>query len=82
MTIVVGILTTLVVLAGIILVVLVTMQTPKNEGFGGGVTNTPGGNFRGKAGYDEMLSNYTRLVAIGWFCLAFILAVVNELARR
>ncbi|HVK06317.1 MAG TPA: preprotein translocase subunit SecG [Armatimonadaceae bacterium] len=82
MGIVIGILTTFVVLTGLVLVVLVTMQTPRNEGFGGGVANVAGGNFRGKAGYDEMLSNYTRIVAIAWFVLAFVLAVVNEIVSR
>ena len=46
----------------------------------GGATNTPGGNFRGKAGMDEMLSNYTRIVAICWLASAFILAFLNRFA--
>ena len=76
------ILTVLLVLLSIGLVTVVTMQTPKSEGFAGGVQNTPSSNFRGKAGHDEVLSNYTRLIAIGWFATAFILAVLGELPGR
>jgi protein translocase SecG subunit len=78
---VVTILTVLLVLLSISLITVVTMQTPKSEGFGS-VTNTPSSNFRGKAGYDDMLSGYTRLIAIGWFLTAFILGILNELASR
>jgi len=77
----INIFTGLVVLISAILIVLVMLQTPKNEGFGG-ATNAPGGNFRGKAGMDEMLSNYTRFVAFGWFASAFILAILNEVGKR
>ena len=78
MVIFTGILTGLLVMLSILLIVTVVMQTPKSEGFGGGVANTPGGTFRGKAGYDEMLSNYTRMIAIGWFTVAFVLAILNQ----
>jgi preprotein translocase subunit SecG len=73
-----GILTAVLVLLSLLLIATVVMQTPKSEGFGGGVANTPGGTFRGKAGYDEMLSNYTRMIAMGWFVVAFILAILNQ----
>jgi protein translocase SecG subunit len=76
--IVLGILNGLLVLLSILLITTVVMQTPKSEGFGGGVANTPGGTFRGKAGYDEMLSNYTRLIAIAWFGAAFLLSVLHQ----
>ena len=78
MTLFSGILTALMVLLSVLLIATVVMQTPKSEGFGGGATNTPGGTFRGKAGYDEMLSNYTRMIAMGWFAVAFLLAVLNQ----
>ena len=82
MQIVISVLTVLLVLLSLGLVAIVTMQTPKSEGFGGGVQNTPSSNFRGKAGSDEVLSNYTRLIAIGWFATAAILAVLNENVNR
>lgn len=75
-----NILTGLLILLSLILIVLVVLQTPKSEGFGGGVQNTPGGTFRGKAGYDEMLSNYTRIIAIGWLACAFVLGIVHKFA--
>jgi len=77
-----GILTGLMVLFSIGLIVVVMLQTPKSDGFSGGVTNAQGGGFRGKAGYDEMLSGYTRIIGIAWFITAFLLAVVSEFSRR
>ena len=82
MAILTTILTVILVMLSIVLITVVTMQTPKSEGFGGGVQNTPGGTFRGKAGYDEMLSNYTRIIAIAWFVTAFIVAVLGEFAHK
>ena len=81
MPIVMNLLTALLILFSFGLITVVTMQTPKSEGFGS-VTNTPSSNFRGKAGYDDMLSGYTRIIAIGWFLTAFLLAILNEYAAR
>jgi len=78
----INILTVFLVLLSVGLVTVVTMQTPKSEGFGGGVSNTPSSNFRGKAGYDDMLSGYTRMIAIGWFAVAFLIAILNEIVAR
>ncbi len=77
-----GILTGLLLLLSVALIGVVLFQTPKSEGFTGGVTNVTGGGFRGKAGFDEMLSNYTRIIAIGWFATAFLLAILSELAKK
>ena len=74
---VITILTVFLVLLSVGLIVIVTMQTPTSEGFGS-VTNTPSSNFRGKAGYDDMLSSYTRYIGIMWFVTAFVLALLNE----
>ena len=82
MQIAVNILTGLLVLLSFFLITVVVMQTPKSEGFGGGVQNTPGGTFRGKAGYDEMLSNYTRTIASAWFASAFLLAIFHNMLLR
>lgn len=70
--------TVVLILLSILLIVVVTAQTPKSEGFGSGVTNTPGGNFRGKAGYDEQLSHYTRIIAIAWISVAFLLGILGR----
>jgi protein translocase SecG subunit len=72
------ILTTILFLLSVLLIIVVSAQTPKNEGFGGGVTNTPGGNFRGKAGFDDVLSNYTRMIAIAWIATALLVGVVQR----
>jgi protein translocase SecG subunit len=77
-----GILTGLLILLSICLITVVMLQTPKSDGFTGGVTNTTGGGFRGKAGNDEILSGYTRLIAIGWFVTAFVLGIVTEFAHK
>jgi protein translocase SecG subunit len=72
------ILTVILFLLSAMLIFVVSAQTPKNEGFGGGVTNTPGGNFRGKAGFDDVLSNYTRIIAIAWIATALLVGVVQR----
>ncbi len=81
MPIFINIFTGIVVFISALLIALVMLQTPKNEGFTG-ATSVAGGNFRGKAGMDEILSNYTRIVAFGWFASAFILAILNEFVKR
>jgi protein translocase SecG subunit len=80
MNIVIGILTVFLLLLSVGLILIVTAQTPKNEGFGGGVANTPSSNFRGKAGYDEMLSLYTRNIVIGWMGTALLLYILHEVS--
>lgn len=80
MNIVISILTVVLLLLSIGLILIVTAQTPKNEGFGGGVANTPSSNFRGKAGYDEMLSLYTRNIVIGWMGTALLLYILHEVS--
>lgn len=82
MGILTGILTGLLALLSIALITVVMMQTPKSDGFTGGVANAQGGSFRGKAGFDEMLASYTRIIAMGWFGIAFLLAVIGEVAKR
>jgi protein translocase SecG subunit len=77
----IGILTVLLALLSIALISVVMMQTPKSDGFTGGVANAQGGSFRGKAGFDDMLAGYTRIIAIGWFSTAFLLAVLAEVGR-
>jgi len=72
------VLTVVLFILSVLLIFVVSAQTPKNEGFGGGVVNTPGGNFRGKAGYDEVLSNYTRSIAIGWIATALLVGIVSR----
>lgn len=78
MALLITLMTVVLIMLSVLLIVVVTAQTPKSEGFGSGVTNTPGGNFRGKAGYDEQLSNYTRIIAIAWIACAFLLGVLER----
>ncbi len=51
MSILVALLTIVLFLLSIALIFVVVVQNPKSEGFGSGVQNTPGGSFRGKAGF-------------------------------
>ena len=81
MSILVTLLTVLLGILSVGLILIVVVQTPKSDGFTGGVANAQGGGFRGKAGQDEILSGYTRFVAIAWFATAFILAVVSEYTK-
>ena len=80
MNIVLNILTGVLLLLSLGLILIVTMQNPKNEGLGGGVANTPSSNFRGKAGYDEMLSIYTRNIVITWMSTAVVLYILHEVS--
>lgn len=78
MAILATILTVVLFLLSITLILVVVVQNPKSEGFGSGVQNTPGGTFRGKAGFDEIMSNYTRSIAIAWIVTAFIVGAINK----
>lgn len=78
MAILATILTVVLFLLSISLILIVVVQNPKSEGFGSGVQNTPGGTFRGKAGFDEIMSNYTRSIAIAWIVTAFIVGAINK----
>lgn len=80
MNIVIGILTGALLLLSLSLILVVTLQNPKNEGLGGGVANTPSSNFRGKAGYDEILSVYTRNIVITWMSTALLLYILHEMS--
>lgn len=82
MQILISVLTGLSCLLGALLIFVVVIQTPKTDGFTGGVSNAQGGGFRGKAGQDEILSSYTRIVAIGWFATTFIVAVLSEISGK
>lgn len=82
MQILITVLTVLSCLLGALLIFIVVIQTPKSDGFTGGVSNVQGGGFRGKAGQDEILSSYTRIIAIGWFALTFLVAVLSEIASK
>ena len=68
MSILITLMTILLGIFSVSLIAIVVVQTPKSDGFTGGVANAQGGGFRGKAGQDEILSSYTRIVAIAWFC--------------
>lgn len=78
MSILVALLTIVLFLLSIALIFVVVVQNPKSEGFGSGVQNTPGGTFRGKAGFDDIMSNYTRIIAIAWIATAFLVGAVNR----
>nr|WP_309691446.1 preprotein translocase subunit SecG [Armatimonas sp.] len=80
MNIVIGILTGALLLLSLSLILVVTLQNPKNEGLGGGVANTPSSSFRGKAGYDEILSVYTRNIVITWMSTALLLYILHEMS--
>jgi protein translocase SecG subunit len=80
MSIILNLLTGVLLLLSLGLILIVTMQNPKNEGLSGGVANTPSSNFRGKAGYDEMLSIYTRNIVITWMSTAVILYILHEVS--
>ncbi|GDX40527.1 hypothetical protein LBMAG21_08190 [Armatimonadota bacterium] len=65
------------VLSAILLIGIVLMQESKNEGLTGQIGTTVTSSFKGKAGKEERLIQYTRNLAIIFFVLSTIVAVTT-----
>jgi protein translocase SecG subunit len=73
MEIVKGILLFAQTIISLCLVILVTTQTSKNEGFGSVGVQAPT-VFKGKPGFEERMQGYKRQFAIAWFSIGLVLA--------
>lgn len=62
-------------LISISLVVIMAIQTSKNEGLTGTIGGNVSANFKGKPGYEERLQNYTRMLGIGWFVSSILVGI-------
>lgn len=65
------------VLFAIALIFVVAMQTTRHEGLSGTVGGQVSSQFRGKLGRDEQLALITRYIAIGFFLISLIVAIVS-----
>jgi preprotein translocase subunit SecG len=61
------------VIASIVLVALVVMQSSKSEGLGAVGGGGSGPSMRGRAGMEEKLGEYTRYAAIAFMVLSALL---------
>lgn len=57
------------------LVVIVAIQTSKNEGLTGTIGGNVSANFKGKPGYEEQLQSYTRILGISWFVISILVGI-------
>jgi len=63
-------------LVSIVLVVIVTSQTTKNEGLTGSIGGQMTPSFKGKPGMEEQVRTWTIYVSAAWFLLCFLIALV------
>ena len=68
------------VIFAIFLIVVVAMQTSKNEGLGGAISGQTSSSFRGKLGREEQLGIVTKYIAVAFFILSIIVAIVASKA--
>ena len=57
------------------LIVIVAIQTSKNEGLTGTIGGNVSANFKGKPGYEERLQSYTQMLGIGWFVVSILVGI-------
>lgn len=62
-------------LVSLSLIVIVAIQTSKNEGLTGSIGNNVSANFKGKPGYEERLQSYTRSLGIAWFVVSILVGI-------
>jgi protein translocase SecG subunit len=63
-------------IVSIVLVVIVTAQTTKNEGLTGSIGGQMTPSFKGKPGMEEQVRAWTVYVSAAWFLLCFLIALV------
>ena len=57
------------------IILLVAIQTSKNEGLTGTIGGNVSANFKGKPGYEERLQSYTRSLGIAWFVISILVGI-------
>jgi protein translocase SecG subunit len=63
------------VLMALGLIFLIDIQQTKNEGLGGTIGGKVQSSFKGKAGFEERLSEMTRSLGVGFFIVSILVAV-------
>jgi protein translocase SecG subunit len=64
------------VLFAIALIFIIDGQQTKNEGLGGSIGGRVQSSFKGKPGFEERLSEMTRMLGIGFFATSLLVAVL------
>lgn len=62
------------VIASLLFIVIIAVQTSKNEGLTGSIGAPVAATFKGKPGREEILQKYTRNLAIIWIVVTLIAA--------
>lgn len=57
------------------LIFLIDIQQTKNEGLGGTIGGKVQSSFKGKAGFEERLSDMTKNLGVGFFVVSILVAV-------
>jgi protein translocase SecG subunit len=63
------------VVLAIALIFIVDIQTTKNEGLGGTIGGTVQSSFKGKAGFEERLTDLTKKLGYGFFIVSILVAL-------
>lgn len=66
------------VLIAIALIVIIDGQETKNEGLGGTIGGHVQSSFKGKPGFEERLSEMTKLLGIGFFVTSLAVAIISS----
>jgi protein translocase SecG subunit len=59
------------------LIFIVAVQQSKNEGFGGSIGSRPMTSFKGKAGFEERLTQITKVLGVCFFVASILVAVTH-----
>lgn len=62
----------------VLLIGIVMTQATKSEGLSGTIGGKSESAFRGKPGTEERIAQYTKYLAISFFVISAILAIVNS----
>jgi protein translocase SecG subunit len=57
------------------LIVIIDSQQTKNEGLGGTIGGRVQSSFKGKPGFEERLTEMTKMMGIGFFVVSILVAV-------
>jgi protein translocase SecG subunit len=60
------------------LIFIIDGQQTKNEGLGGTIGGRVQSSFKGKPGFEERLSEMTRMLGIGFFATSLLVAILSN----
>ena len=78
LTIAQGVFGTLQILISLAFILIVAVQTTKNEGLTGTIGGPTTSNFKGKPGFEEQLQHYTMILGVSWFVVSIIVGILHH----